>query len=177
MGLYWPQVLSVKGYGCRDMDAESLTRTLAATHCRTDLLLTPKLHRILTYPNILDCGPSWCCFYNFCGFWHFQLRSLQCFLCFCQVCILQRGHDHINVPLPVKGYDVRSTSCLNNNAGPQTLQSPLSFNCRVCAVVLRQWIFQQWCEDECAYARWRARMSFNACCLNHNADLFSSIIF
>jgi hypothetical protein len=96
--------------------AETLTKRWQP-HCRTDPLLTPKLHRVFTYPNILDCGPSWCCFYNFCGFWHFQLQSLQSFLFFCQVCILQRGPDHINVPMLLKGYDVRSTSCLNNNAG------------------------------------------------------------
>jgi len=28
---------------------------------------------------------------------------------------MQRGHDHTNVPMPVKGYDVGSTSCFNNN--------------------------------------------------------------
>jgi hypothetical protein len=32
-----------------------------------------------------------------------------------QGCILQRGHDHTNMPMPVKGYDVRYTSCFNNN--------------------------------------------------------------
>ncbi len=103
----------------RDMYAETLTKRWQP-QCRTDPLLTPKLDRIFTYPNILDCGPSWCCFYNFCGFWHFQLQSLQSFLFFCQVCILQRGPNHINVPMPVKGSDVRCRSCLNNNAGPQT---------------------------------------------------------
>jgi hypothetical protein len=127
MGLYWPQLLSVKRYVCRKFNNGS---------SRTDPLLTQKLHRILTYPNILDCGPSWCCFYNFCGFWHFQQRSLYSLLFLCQVCILRRGLNHINVRMTMKAYDVRSTSCLNNNnTSPQTLQSPLSFNCRVCGVV------------------------------------------
>jgi len=127
MGLYWLQFLSVKGYVCRKFNNN--------IGSRTDPLLTPKLHTILRYPNILDCSPSWCCFYNFCGFWHFQLPNLQSFLFLFQACILQSGPDHINVPMPVKGYDVGSTSCVNNNAGPQTLQWPLSFNCRVCGVL------------------------------------------
>ncbi len=38
----------------------------------------------------------------------------------CQGCILQRGHDHTNVPMTVKGYAVGSTSWFNtNNAGLQ----------------------------------------------------------
>ncbi len=55
-------------------------------NCNFDLKLRAQIYRakkskikIPTYVNILDCGPSWCCFYNFCGFWHFQLRSLRSF--------------------------------------------------------------------------------------------------
>jgi hypothetical protein len=128
------------------MYAKSLTTTSAAELILFWLQNYIESSHIQTFWIV---APSWCCFYNFCGFWHFQLRSLQSFSFFCQVCILQRGPNHINVPMPVKGYDVRSTSCLNNNAGPQTLQSPFSLNCRVCGVVHGQCIFQQWCEDEC----------------------------
>jgi hypothetical protein len=59
--------------------AESLTTTMLTATLLNWSLLTPKSQRIPTYVNILDCGSSWCCFYKFCGFWHFQLRSLRSF--------------------------------------------------------------------------------------------------
>jgi hypothetical protein len=52
----------------------------------------------------------------------FSTTKFTKFFFFCQGCILQRGHDHTNVPMPVKGYDVGSTSYFNdnnNNAGLQ----------------------------------------------------------
>jgi hypothetical protein len=101
---------------------------------------------------------------------------LQSFLFFFfKGCILQRGPDHINVPNACEGVWCQMQKLFKQQLRSQTLQLPLFFNCRVCGVVLRQCIFQQWCEDECAYARWRALMWFDACCLNHNADLVSSI--
>lgn len=171
MGLYWPQFLSVKGYVCRKFNNN------VGSHAAELILFWLQKYiessRIQTFWIV---APADVVFTTSVGFDIFNCEVCRVFCFFCQVCILQRGPDHINVPMPVKGYDVRSTSCLNNNLGPQTLQSPFSLNCRVCGVVYGQCIFQQWCEDECAYARWRALMSFNACCLNHNADVVSSII-
>jgi hypothetical protein len=98
---------------------------------------------------------------------------------FGQGCILQRGHDHTNVPMPVKGYDGGSTSCFNNNnnAGLQYVIVKGKWSVTAEFVVLfRDCIFQQQCEDDCAYARCRALLLFNACCCNHNTNLLSSII-
>ncbi len=51
----------------------------------------------------------------------FSTAKFAEFFCFFfgQGRILQRGHDHASLPMPVKGYGVRSTSCSNNNAGLQ----------------------------------------------------------
>jgi hypothetical protein len=82
-----------------------------------------------------------------------------------QGCILQRGHDHTNVPIPVKGYGVRSTSCLNI-AGLQyfNVKGKCSITAEFVVLISDYAFFNNGCEDDCAYARCRALLWFNACC-------------
>jgi len=129
MGLYWPQFLSVKGYVCRKFNNNVGSHTtelilfwlqsyIESSHIQTFWIVAPA-DVVFTTSVCFDI---------------FNCEVCRVFFFF-QVCILQRGHDNINVPMPMKGYDVRSTSCLNNNTGPQTLQLPFSLNFRVCGVV------------------------------------------
>ncbi len=78
------------------------------------------------------------------GFHIFNYKVCRVFLFFFlpRVRILQRGHDHANLHVPVKGYGVRSTSCLNNNARLQyfIIKGKLSVTAEF-VVLLRDYAF------------------------------------